>query len=82
MIILGYLNTDNFSIPINTILMITKQYIFNVSLNLERRPSIYELKDLIKKNYFEQSLVAKINDCEDKFNTKWLKFSDVFNGIK
>ena len=27
MIILGYLNTDNFSIPINTILMITKQYI-------------------------------------------------------
>ena len=49
-----------------------------------RNPStlIYELKDLIKKTYFEQSLVAKINDCEEKFNTKWLKFSDVFNGIK
>ena len=34
----GYLNADNFSIPINTILMVTKHYIFVTSLNVTARP--------------------------------------------
>ena len=50
----------------NTILMITKQYIFTVSLNLERRPRIYELKDLIKKTIlnnlkWQKSMTVKTN---------------------
>ena len=57
--ILGYLNTDHFSITINTILMVTKHYIFLTSLNVTSTPNIHELLKLIKKTYYEQSLLLK-----------------------
>ena len=81
MITLGYINTDNFSIPIIAILMIAKYYIFKVSLNSQRRPSIFELQDLIKNTYMEQSLVPKINGRSNKFQKNWLSFPNIFDTI-
>ena len=81
MIILGYLNADNFSIPINTILMVTKHYIFVTSLSVTARPNIHDLLKLIKKTYNEQSLVAKINDKFDLFYKTWSKLSTILENL-
>ena len=79
--ILGYLNTDNFSITINTILMVTKHYIFVTSLNVTARPNIHDLLKLIKKTYNEQSLVAKINNKFEFFCKTWSKLSTILENL-
>ena len=73
-ILLGYLNVDSSSNPINTILLIMKYYIFRTSLE-EKKPNLSELQNLIKVTYMEQLLLAKLNDEVNNFNKNWSKFT-------
>ena len=76
--LLGYLLSDNSSNPINTILMVTKYYIFTTARN-SKLPNIIELKKIIKNNYEEQLLLVRlgINKLE-YFNKTWLRFKHIF----
>ena len=73
-ILLGYLNVDSSSNPINTILLIMKYYIFRTSLE-DKKPNLSELQNLIKVTYMEQLLLAKLNDKVNNFNKNWSRFT-------
>ena len=79
--ILGYLNTDNLAIPINTILLVTKYYIFMNSLIVGKCPNIGELLRLIKNTYCEQLLAAKLSQKFDLFSKTWSNFSTIIENI-
>lgn len=77
-IILGYLNTDNYNIPINTVLMVTKSYIFTCSRK-NRQPHIHHLLKQIKDTYNDQKLIAACNDKLDNFWRAWKNWKRLFN---
>ena len=76
-IIMGHLNTDNNAIPMNTIILVAKKYIFTTAL-LKNQISIISFKRLLNKIYAEQQLVAKLSQVIDKFNKNWSRFQTLF----
>lgn len=76
-ILLGY-NVANLDfVPINSILMITKYYIFCCAL--KRMPvDIFKLQYFIKDSYNEQKLVAATSFNLTKFNKNWLNYNRLF----
>ena len=75
-ILLGYLNPDNFY-PINTIILVTKAYIFSKSrkaLPLD----ISDLKNNIRQVYDEQQYMALIDEKQEIFVKTWTVFKNIF----
>ena len=73
-IIMGYLNRENFFLPINTIILVTKYYIYS-NTRTKQCLNIADLQMKVKEVYNEQNLVAKLNCSENKFEEKWLSFN-------
>ena len=76
-ILLGYFIRDENFLPINTIIMVTKAFLFKssrkgISFNLKK------LQEDLKNVYKEQKLVAKYNFNEDVFDDNWKFFVDLF----
>ena len=67
-ILFGYLNPDNFN-PINTIILITKAYIFSKSRKAIPL-DISELKSNIRQVYDEQQYMALMDMKQETFNKK------------
>ena len=77
-IILGYLNNDNRSIPLNTIILITKSYIFWCSRK-KNKPNIFSLQKRIQETYNNQNMVARLNNKYDQFQKSWKAFEKLIN---
>ena len=69
-IILGYLNTDNKSVPLNTIIMSTKYYIFSCA-HTQTRININDAIHRSKEHYLEQSHIASKVFKTDEFKKIW-----------
>ena len=75
-ILFGYLNPDNFY-PINTIVLVTKTYIFTKSRNALPL-DIFELKNKIKQVYEEQQYLALMDMKQERFNKTWTILKNIF----
>ena len=67
---------NNYHIPINTILLIAKNYLFQCarkSLDLILQVFLNKLQN----TYYEQKLLAYTNETFEKFNKNWLRFENV-----
>ena len=75
-VIMGYLNRDNHFLPINTIIIVTKYYIY---LNSRKKIplNILDLQKKIQETYNEQMLVARLNFFESEFEKKWFSFRNL-----
>ena len=70
---LGYFNKGQCFLPINTIIMVTKKFLFKNSR--KGIPHIFKnLQEDVKNVYVEQKLVAIYNFKEDVFNEDWKHF--------
>ena len=69
-ILLGHLKYDNHSLPINTLIMATKYYIFVCAVKL-KTPSLNKLIVKLKTNYHEQLLLSINTDKEGEFRKNW-----------
>ena len=76
MIILGYLEKDENYIPLNSIILITKSYIFWSSRN-KIQTNINTLQDRIKNTYLDQKFIHTKNGKEDNFLSKWNYWSNL-----
>ena len=76
-IIMGHLDRDNSFLPINTIILVTKYYIFTSAVKATR-PSIHELKVKLKRCYEEQYWLSYEQDKESYFNKSWIIFKEIF----
>ena len=76
-ILFGYLQNDSDYLPINTIILATKYYIFNCAYTSQPL-NIFCLQNKIKAIYIEQKLLAKLNFKSQIFERKWAKFSPIF----
>ena len=76
-ILLGYTLLDSDFVPINTILTITKKYIFNCAL-YKTSLNIFNLQKKIYKIYQEQETVSILNNKHDSFQKHWLRFKKLF----
>ena len=76
--ILGYLKFGSNYLPINTIILVTKSYIFSKS---KKFPSLIfsELQQKIQITYNEQKLVSQIDLKNDKFDNNWNIYKNLFN---
>ncbi len=78
--LLGYSSGNNNQIPVNTILICTKAYIFYCA-RTNKRLNIYHLQDRIKRTYLEQEFVSKRNNKELQFNATWNRWKTLFENI-
>jgi len=76
-IILGYLFQDANFLPINTILIMTKYYIFTCA-QMSHFPDIFLLQKKIKKVYIEEKLLSYTQDKYETFIKKWARFERLF----
>ena len=76
-ILLGHLKNDNHSLPINSLIMATKCYIFVCAVKL-KTPSFNELILKLETCYQEQFLLSMNAGKEDKFRKNWSGFSKLF----
>ena len=75
---LGYFNKDQYFLPVNTIIMVTKKFLFKNS----RKCIAHIFKNLqedVKNVYGEQKLVAIFNFKEYVFNEDWKHFVKLFD---
>ena len=79
-IILGYLNNDSNFLPINTILLVTKFYIFMYAVTL-KYSNLKILMDKMKTCYDEQYMLSMELDKEDNFKKNWTAFIKIFCSI-
>ena len=77
-IFLGYLYNDNNSVPINTIIISAKDYIFYCARN-RTIPVMLVLKEKIKTKYIEQTSLFTEDDKLEKLHKSWISFSKLFN---
>ena len=66
-IILGYLANSNFKDALNTILLLTKSYIFWSSRHELKSPNIDQMQSWIKSTYSQQEIISKINQKHEQF---------------
>ena len=78
--LLGRIHFDPFFLPINTIIIVTKYYIFTSS-KTNRLPNIFEMQKRLKIVYDDQLLVAQVNSKQTDFNNKWAQFKTLFNNV-
>ena len=76
-ILLGYMKPERF-IPVNTIILCTKKYIFSSSSSGQIL-SISELKIKIKTVYEEQYFLAKLDLTKDYFENCWTIYNSIFH---
>ena len=76
-ILLGYIE-PYINIPLNTINMVTKSYIFHCSKK-NRRLNIYHLQNRLKTTYQTIEFIATKNDQQDKLKKTWILFKNLFN---
>ena len=77
-LMLGYFNKDRYFLPINTIIMLTKKFLFKNS----RKSISFKFKNLqedVKNVYVDQKLVAKYNFKEEVFHDNWKHFVKLFD---
>ena len=79
-ILLGYLLMDQNNIPINTILLTTKRYIFDCS-KFKKDLNIFQLQVKLKEVVKEQELISKIEGKEAYFTKIWSTWRNIFSGI-
>ena len=79
-IILGYLINNNISTSINTIILVTKSYIFWCSRR-DIKPCIYQLQIRIKDTYETQKAIACLNNKEELFDQKWKYTLNILDNI-
>ena len=72
-IIMGHLNTDNYAVAINSLLILAKKVIFMTALK-KNTLSFAAYKKLFNKFFAEQELVAKLSERTEKFNKHWIRF--------
>ena len=77
-IILGHIHPYGNTIPINTINMITKAYIFTCSRN-NRILNIYHLQSRIKTSLLNLEFNATKNQNLENFQKLWRPFKEIFN---
>ena len=68
-ILLGHLDNYN-PIPINTILLTTKLYIFTQARQ-NKKLNIFQLQKKIKNTFIELEFAAKLQDKLETFNQIW-----------
>ena len=76
-IILGNLLTKVDAIPLNTVYLAAKLYIFRKS-KLNQIPNYSNFCNVFKKIYFEQEYVAKLELKTINFTKIWGHFSQIF----
>ena len=81
MVILGYIYPGEGNVPFNTILLISKSYIFWCSRH-RRLPNIFDLQKRIETSYFEQKYIATKNNSINKFNKIWENWTILFNDVQ
>ena len=77
-IICGYPLHDQNNIPINTLIIVTKKYIFETSKSGSRL-NISALKHKLCQIYTDECLLSKIGKMEEKFVKTWLQWLPVFS---
>ena len=80
MIILGYQIKNNIHIPINTIILATKSYIFWCSRK-KKKPNIFELQKRIKHTYMTELTISQLNFKHENFLRIWHQISPIFENI-
>ena len=75
--ILGYLHKNNYQVPLNTILLTTKSFIFQCSRK-NNEPDINTLIERINKTYIEQQKIAILNQSLNQFNKVWSVWKNLF----
>ena len=76
-IIFGHYHRGNSYIPLNTILLVTKSYIFWCA-RLKKDPDIFQVQKWVEKTYNEQYALACTNLRQDIFYKKWNQWSAIF----
>ena len=77
-ILLGYSHQSSYSLALNTLIMVTKKYIFSGS----RKGQELNIHDLIttqQKTYQEQKTVKSLEMQSAKFEKSWMQFKNIFN---
>ena len=77
-ILMGYQLINNIQIPINTIIITAKNYLFQMAKN-NSIPLFNVFLTKLKNVYHEQKTLAIFNNELIEFNKKWHKFLDVMN---
>ena len=74
-IIFGYHINNQYKIPINAMILITKKYIFDTKLNSNTGSSTYlsfhALKHRLQQTYEDEKYLAITNNNEQKFKNMW-----------
>ena len=80
-LLFGYLLRNNYTIPVNTTLIIARNYIFQTARNKKN----YLFLDIFKKKlcniYFEQSNLAVVTDKSETFDKQWRCFEKIIEDI-
>ena len=79
-ILLGYSSGNNNQVPLNTILMCTKAYIFYCS-RLNKQLNFTHLLNRLRQTYQEQEYIAKRNEKELQFRATWNRWKILFETI-
>ena len=79
-ILLGHLNNDNNFLPVNSLILVTKYYIFICAVNA-KIPNFKELCTKLKTCYDEQLLLSTNISKEEEFKKNWLGFKKLFEPV-
>ena len=79
--ILGYLINDQFFWPINFILLISRNYIFQTSRK-NSHLNIFCLQKELKRKFLEQKYLAETDTGINLFKTRWGHWEDIFSEIE
>ena len=69
---------DNNNLPINTIIISVKDYIFRCS-RLKSNPTFLGAREKLRKHYEEQTLLFTDYDKLEKVRKSWASFAVLFN---
>ena len=73
----GYLVQDQNFLPMNFILILTREYIF-LCAKQKQLPKMDHLKIILKKRYYEQKYILIINSKEKSFEESWSLWKPLF----
>ena len=76
-ILLGYLKPE-YHVPVNTIILATKKYIFSASRK-NQNLNIVNFKLILKRLYDDHYSISKSNSQADTFEKNWATFNVLFN---
>ena len=73
---LGYLEQDNFFWPLNFFLTFTRYYIFTCAYK-HQDPNIYCLQNTMKQKFFEQEMLSRVNNTNERFQKTWSRWCKI-----